>query len=67
MSFGIWHVLTLLFAFATWVVPAVIVGFSPRVSGGAKVLWVIAALAGSWLGLIAFLLVTQPQQRGTAP
>lgn len=36
--------------------PTLIVAMSPRVAGSEKALWVLVALLGSWLGLIAFLL-----------
>ena len=66
MEMGVAVGLLLLVAGLFYVLPAVLVIGSGRVRGNDLVLWVAAVLFTSWLGFVAFLVVTTlaaPQQR----
>jgi MFS family permease len=47
--------------------PAVIVLLSDRVQGGEKLLFAVAVLFTSWLGLLLFLLLTRRDGRSDRP
>lgn len=46
--------------------PAIIVFGSTRVDGNDRVLWVVAVLFTSWVGFLAFMIVTTLKPEGLA-
>lgn len=58
MSESTFNSLWVLWLVACTVLPAVLVLVSRRVAGGERLLWTIAVLFTSWLGFVAFLVVT---------
>ena len=59
--------ITLMILFVIYLVPIIWVLVSSRSHGGAKFGWFILVLFFSWLGVAAFLIVTQAPKRERPP
>jgi len=59
--------IALMIVFVIYLVPIIWVLISSRSQGGAKFGWFIVVLFFSWLGLAAFLIITQAHKRERPP
>lgn len=61
MRFEVSVLILFLAALVVYALPVLLIARSPRSEGQSKAIWVIAALIGSWLALLAFYLATPHQ------
>ncbi len=61
-SLGIWHWVIILVVLVAVFAPILWVIASERSHGGAKLGWLLLVICFSWLGLAAFLIITQAQK-----
>ncbi len=68
MSDSTFTAFIVLWVVACTLLPAALVAISRRAVGGERLLWTIAVLFTSWLGFVAFMVVTSvaPRARVTA-